>query len=319
MEYGWERTFPFLEIDAEKISKLFEGIAEEKDIINITPISEGCRTTNYMIQTRNQSDSKYILKIFPQEKHDCRKEINLLKKLEDNKILHVPRIYKFESDKIIEGREYVIYEYLEGKTIGRALKDGDILEEAFIREVARALAKIHSYKFNKAGFFDENLNIIGDIPPLKLMYENLMGERVKKRLGKSTVNKINQIVIQNEKILLKLDEDIRLVHGDFQGTNILIKNNRLAGILDWELSMAGHPLSDIGQFFRYDKYFNNNMIEVFNDEYNKNSTYKLVKNWYKISKLIDLKNLIQLVDTIEYMPNKHGNINIIIGNTLDLF
>ena len=135
---------------------------------------------------------------------------------------------------------------------------------------------------------------------------NLWETNAKKRLGKDIVDKINHIVKENKKILIELDEDIRLVHGDFQGTNILIKDNRLSGILDWEFAMAGHPLADIGQFFRYEEYFNKNLIEVFEDEYNKNSSYKLMDDWYKISKLRDLANLIQLINAKENMPNKYA-------------
>ena len=72
--------------------------------------------------------------------------------------------------------------------------------------------------------------------------------------------------------------------------------------------MAGHPLADIGQFFRYEEYFNKNLLQVFEDEYNKNSSYKLIDDWYKISKLRDLVNLIQLIDAKENMPNKYANI-----------
>ena len=51
MEHDWERTFPFLEIDKSIVSILFQGILEEKDIINVIAINEGCRTTNYIIET----------------------------------------------------------------------------------------------------------------------------------------------------------------------------------------------------------------------------------------------------------------------------
>lgn len=146
-----------------------------------------------------------------------------------------------------------------------------------------------------------------------------MGDRVKNRLGINIINKINHVVKENEENLAKLDEEIRLIHGDFQGTNILIKDGKLAGILDWEFASAGHPLSDIGQFFRYEEYFNKDLILIFEEEYNKNSSYKLANEWYKISKLCDLVNLLKLVDTAEDMPNKHKNVRNIISNNLDQF
>lgn len=319
MEYDWERTFPFLEIDKSIVSKLFEGVLEEKNIINITPINEGCRTTNYIVET-NESQKRYVLKIFFLTEQNYKKEIKLLSKLNENETIHVPKIYKVSNDEIIQNKEYAIYEYIEGKTMGQAINEGYVVEENFVREVAVSLAQIHSYKFQKIGFLDENLNIREELPPLISWYKNFMGERAQTRLGKNIIQKIKNIVKENKKILAQLDKDIRLVHGDFQGTNILIKdNNKLAGILDWEFVMAGHPLADIGQFFRYEEYFNKDLIRVFEDEYNKNSSYKLIDDWYKVSKLRDLVNLIQLINGKEELPNKYENIKTIIINIIKQF
>lgn len=315
MEYKWERTFPFLKVDNDIVNKLFEDILEEQSIINLVPIDSGCRTTNYVVETNN-SKRKYILKIFFQQEQNYKKEIELLNRLR-NKFIPVPKLYKFARHKVIENREYAIYQYIEGKTIGHAIREGYRLEENFIRQIARSLAKIHSYKFDKIGFLDNNLNVIEEMPPLASWYENFMGDMAKKRLGKTVADKIAIMIENNEKILTKLDSDARLVHGDFQGTNIIIENGKLAGILDWEFAMAGHPLGDIGQFFRYEEYFSKNLVQIFEYEYNKVSDYKLTGNWLQISKLRDLVNLIQLIDTEEEMPIKHKNIKEIIINTLN--
>lgn len=317
MEYDWERTFPFLRIDKSIVSSLFEGILDVENIINIIPINEGCRTTNYIIETRKQKE--YILKIFFSTEQNYKKEIKLLKMLREDGIKSVPKIYRVSNDRIIDNREYAIYEYMEGKTIGQAISEGYELQEEFVRDVAKSLSRIHSYKFSKTGFLDQDLKLQKELPKLVLWYEMFMGINAKRRLGKDIVNKIHQIVKDNEKVLFELDKDVRLVHGDFQGTNILVKDNKLSGILDWEFVMAGHPLADIGQFFRYEEYFNKNLIQIFEEEYNKNSDYKLMKDWYKISKLRDLTNLIQLINGNGDMPNKYANIKVLVVNILKEF
>ena len=318
MEHDWERTFPFLEVDKSIVITLFKGILEAKEIVKVLAINEGCRTTNYIVET-NEVRKKYILKIFFATDQNYKKEIKLLKRLKENKNIPVPKIYKVSSHEIIQNREYAIYEYMEGKSIGQAIDEGYEIKEIFVRDVAKYLAQIHSYKFNKVGFLDENLNLKEELPPLISWYELFMGYCAQKRLGKSIIDKINCIVKENEEVLLELDQDIRLVHGDFQGTNILIKDHRLSGILDWEFAMAGHPLADIGQFFRYEEYFNQNLIQVFENEYNKNSSYKLMNDWYKISKLRDLTNMIQLINAKENMPNKYATLKMITGNILKMF
>lgn len=308
------RTFPFLKIDKSIVESLFEGILDKENIINIIPISEGCRTSNYIIET-NKQQKKYILKIFFSTEQNYKKEIKLLTMLRGGGISSVPKIHRVSNHSAIEGREYAIYEYIEGKTLGQAISEGYVVEEKFVRDVAKHLSMIHSYKFDRLGFLNENLKVEEELPPLISWFDMFMGEKAKIRLGHDIIFKINLIVKQNQKILVDLDKDIRLVHGDFQGTNILIKDNQLYGVIDWEFAMAGHPLADIGQFFRYEEYFNRDLVQVFKEEYNKNSSYQLTDDWYRMSKFRDLANLIQLIDGEKDMFNKYKNIrNIIISN-----
>lgn len=153
------------------------------------------------------------------------------------------------------------------------------------------------------------------VSPLKEWYDMFLNTKVRSRLGESLFNRILKTVNKYSNQLEILDEDIRLVHGDFQGTNILISNNE-PYILDWEFAMAGHPIADIGQFFRYDKYYNEDLIRAFEMEYRKYSDYILGDDWYKISKLRDIVNLIQLMDTEENMPYKFKDIINILNKTL---
>ena len=83
--------------------------------------------------------------------------------------------------------------------------------------------------------------------------------------------------------------------------------------------MAGHPLADIGQFFRYDEYFNNDLINAFEDEYKKQSNYILIDDWYKISKIRDITNLLQLIDKDEDMPNKYFDIREKMKKILEFY
>ena len=46
-------------------------------------------------------------------------------------------------------------------------------------------------------------------------------------------------------------EEPRLVHGDFNPTNILVYKGAVTGILDWEFSHAGSPYMDIGNLLRH--------------------------------------------------------------------
>lgn len=316
MEHNWERTVPYLNIDLEQIQTLFKGILKAEDIECISRIDEGCRTTNYRIDTK--SKGSFILKIFFDNDESYRREIQLFNKLK--KEIKVPEIYRFENHEIIENREFIIYKRLDGQSLSNYIREGNIIDEKFIRQVAKAMASIHKNKYDKVGFLDDDLQIKSLVPPLSEWYEMFMGKNAQVRLGEKIKNQVYKIVDENEDILQALDNDPRLVHGDFQGTNILIDiNGNLSGILDWEFCMAGHPLADIGQFFRYDEYFDSNLINAFEDEYRKQSDYILPENWYKISKIRDITNLLQLIDKDEDMPNKCSDIKEKMKKILEFY
>lgn len=316
MEYNWERSLPFFNIDIDTANKLLNEILEGDIIKNIIPINEGCRTSNYILKITN-SNKRYILKIFPELNCDYQKENNLLRLLKDK--VPVQDIYYISKSYIINNRTFGLYEYIEGKTLGQAIKEGYVIDKNFIKEVAKALAMIHKFKFNSIGEFNNKLEVVNNLPPLYTWYDNFMDINFKNRLGQDVINRINTIVQNNLQTLIDLDKDVSLVHGDFQGTNILIDNKKLVGVIDWEFSMAGHALADIGQLFRYENYFDENLINIFEEEYNKYSDKRLIKDWHKIAKLRDLVNLIQLISAKEEMPNKYKEIKGIIMKTLDIF
>ena len=43
-----------------------------------------------------------------------------------------------------------------------------------------------------------------------------------------------------------LDTQVTLVHGDYRNGNFLFKENKITGILDWEMAHIGDPLEDLG-------------------------------------------------------------------------
>ncbi len=65
--------------------------------------------------------------------------------------------------------------------------------------------------------------------------------------------------------------------------------------------------ADIGQFFRYDKHFNNNLIRIFQEEYNQSSDYKLNKD-LKIYGILD-----NLLNSKIYIWDKYKEREIYIA------
>lgn len=313
METGWERTLPFVKVERKIVEELFKGVLEKDQIKEISIIDEGCRTTNYIIESI--FNKKYILKIFYEKSDNYKKEVKLFKELTGK--IPVSYIYKFDRSELLEKREYIIYNYLEGESLSSYIQKGNKLDSKLVKQAANILSLIHMNRYNKVGFLNEDLTIKQELPPITKWYEMFMGKNAVRKLGEDSKEEILKIVNHNKDKLIELKNSVSLIHGDFQGTNILVRDSNISGVLDWEFSMAGYPIADIGQFFRYDNCFNNDLLQIFKYEYNKHSHYKLEGDWYKLAKLIDLVNLIQLLDKDAHMPNKDKDIISIIRRSLN--
>ncbi|MBE6062832.1 MAG: aminoglycoside phosphotransferase family protein [Clostridium butyricum] len=307
MENGWERTLPIIKVDDNIVKELFCDIEYPDNILNIQLLNEGCRTTNYLVSTIN--NKKYVLKIFFHEDENYKTQIKIYEKLRE--YVSMQKICSTGINSM-DGRKYIIYEYVEGKTISENLRAGNKINKNIIRSVAHNLGKIHSIKFNIMGKLDENLQVKNKIISIINLYDKYINENVVMRLGNDVVNNIKAIVKENVEILENLKADPRLIHGDYQGTNIVIDDDNVSAIIDWELCMSGCPLMDIGQFFRYEEYFDMELINEFKNEYEKASDYLLIDEWYRISKILDLISLLQIIGRNEEMPNKYSDIKTII-------
>ena len=241
-----------------------------------------------------------------------RKDINLFSRIKE--YVPVQEIYK---SGLINNKKYIIYKYIEGKTISQYVNEGNKITKEIVESVAEILGRIHTMKFRKVGNLNENLYIENELEPIIKLYDKYINENVRLRLGPENINKIKHIIAKYNSELSLLDYDSRLIHGDFQGTNIILNNKSVVAIIDWEFCRAGSPLIDIGQFFRYEEYFNNELINAFENKYRKVSDYKLIDNWYDICKIIDLLSLIQLISRDEEMPNKYNQIKEIIKCSID--
>ena len=152
MEHNWERTMPYLNLNLEQIKILFRGILKAEDIKYISRMDEGCRTTNYKIDTKNKGS--FILKIFFDNNESYKREIKLFNKLRNE--IKVPEIYRLDNHEIIENREFVIYRRLDGQSLSSYIREGNIIEENFVRQVANTMAIIHKNKNDKVGILDDN-------------------------------------------------------------------------------------------------------------------------------------------------------------------
>jgi aminoglycoside phosphotransferase (APT) family kinase protein len=142
----------------------------------------------------------------------------------------VPRPYGYIAD--LEGREAFVMERLEGETIGRRIVRKDELagaRRALPAQMAEELAKIHA------------------VPPARLPF---LGEtRVE-----GMVEELDEVGEPHPAIELGLwwlrenrppARDSVVAHGDFRIGNLVVGEDGLVGVLDWEFAHVDDPVRDL--------------------------------------------------------------------------
>ena len=101
----------------------------------------------------------------------------------------------------------------------------------------KALAKLHSVDYKKIGLDDYGKP------------GNYVARQVSRWSKQYRASETDNIEAMNNLIEwlpnnIPDDDETSIVHGDYRLDNMILKNNEVIGILDWELSTLGHPVAD---------------------------------------------------------------------------
>lgn len=134
---------------------------------------------------------------------------------------------------------YSIHEYIPGKPLYYLLEDYKVLKEnrsiknllEIFKNIGKMLGKLHDIRFN--GFYNR-VNEIGH-KDKQLDWNELFEKQLNEELSQLDENKefldeIKQYFIDNASLIDK-DEDPVLIHNDFQGQNLIVKEEENTGAL----------------------------------------------------------------------------------------
>jgi len=165
----------------------------------------------------------------------------------------VPKAYCLCEDSSIIGTAFYIMEFLDGRIIVDASMPDVTPEERteMWHDAVRTLAKFHKIKpkdvglesyGRPSGFYDRQIKTFSTI-------NKLQGET----RDAETDKPVGPIPHFDDMIDFFKDKQMQpkdrgtLVHGDYKIDNVVFHKTepRVIGVLDWEMSTIGHPLSDI--------------------------------------------------------------------------
>eukprot|EP00924_Labyrinthula_sp_SR-Ha-C_P009838 snap_masked-scaffold_21-processed-gene-0.20-mRNA-1 protein AED:1.00 eAED:1.00 QI:0/0/0/0/1/1/2/0/655 len=259
------------EIDKKKLKNYLSSEIESFDgeKFSIRQFNVGQSNPTFLIETKLK---KYVLRKKPPGKstnktaHQIDREykilysINKYNSLKISRSFPVPKVYLLCKDISIIGTEFYIMDFIPGRILlNAALPLIDIKDrKKYYKEVCNILGHLHSipYWLNKINLtsFGQNGNYYKR--QLKsILYVSKQQEKIR------GVVKIEAENVSKE-ITKKLPiEEISILHGDYKFDNFLFhpEKEKIIGVLDWELSTIGHPLSDISNLIN--TIYNSQFIE----------------------------------------------------------
>ncbi len=155
----------------------------------------------------------------------------------------VPRVYWSCEDNDVLGGPFYVMERIEGETIPRRILRSDDLREARRRlpgELGRALARIHAVDLEKEGSDWLSAPEPGQSAPAVQLAQVRAGIELAARPS-PTLELSYRWLDEN----LPAERGRTLVHGDFRVGNVVVGEEGLRAILDWELAHVGDPHEDL--------------------------------------------------------------------------
>jgi len=311
MDIVWERIREIVHIDINTADRLFKCFDSQKTVEDIEIFTGGKRTTNYKIRLK-ESEQEFVLRIYPENDRSWHKEFKLQNTLK--KYLPVPEMYYLNEDKLIIDKPFSIVELLDGITLDKYLAGNNYISESLAQKIGETLAVIHQQE--SRCLLGEDSQTKDGLPLILSWYNYLLNHRAVERLGTRVINRLKKFIQANNELLKQMAQNFVFSHGDFRPVNIMVKDGKLIGIIDWEGALSAPDYYDIGQFTRYKEHMSDKAKNRFITGYNRNTRCPVGKDWEKLSKLMDLVNLLVFLDNEEEKPNLFADMKNLVEKTL---
>ena len=151
----------------------------------------------------------------------------------------VPKTYGLCEDDDVAGTAFFVMDFLDGDLFWDpmipSMTNRDRTE--IYKNKNKTLAKLHSVDYKKIGLEDYGKP------------GNYVARQVSRWSKQYRASETDNIEAMNNLIdwlpkNIPDDDETTIVHGDYRLDNMILKNNEVIGILDWELSTLGHPIAD---------------------------------------------------------------------------
>lgn len=272
----------------------------------------------------------------PPRAHDMEREYRMLEKV--NPVFPLaPKPYIYCEDPEVMDKHFYVMEKKQGVVIDDQLPESygssEQVGEAISKNVIRTLVQLQSIDYREAG-----LASMGKP-------EGFMERQVKGWIKRYSQSKTEEIPALEEleqwlSANIPVNPETTIVHNDFKLNNMVLDQEdpgKAVGILDWELSTIGDPLSDLGSTVAYwgepdDPDMGINIVtsqpgffsrKEFIEEYAKQSgrdvsnvNYYVTFGFYKLAVILQQIHYRWKIGEID--DDRFSNLNQAVSNLMDM-
>lgn len=249
------------ELDTQKLEKyLLENIPGFKAPLDISQFKLGQSNPTYLLKDGNKQ--QYVLRKKPpgallsKTAHAVEREYKIIHAVGTKTNVPVPKVYVLCEDLNIIGTPFYVMEFLKG----RIFSDVKMLDLPFEDRkqcwlsAVGTLAQLHSVDHKAIGLGDYGKDsgfYARQIKSLRKVSEAqsaVINTETNKAVG--PFPRLDEMIAWFKRNQVK--DQATIVHGDYKIDNLIFHPTEphVIGILDWELSTIGHPLSDLANLFQ---------------------------------------------------------------------
>jgi aminoglycoside phosphotransferase (APT) family kinase protein len=300
MKEHWPRFAPVVSLDATDIGRLILPLFPGDTIASVEPVKGGLINTNLKVRLSGRPGA-LLLRIYQRGIAAAKKEMAVHHLLGGR--VPVPRFLYFRAAGPPAGYPYAILDWIEGVELQgmfAALAPETLV--ALGGAIGRMLAAVHRFTFDKFGVLDADLKVTEPIDLdkkglLAYLEQTFLKGPGGARLGAELSSALLHFAAREGDILDEWLQQPCLVHGDFNGSNILLgpsKDCTIAAIIDWEYALSATPAFDFGNLLRPPLDANPNFAAALANGY-REAGGGLPAQWERIARLADMYALADIL------------------------
>jgi aminoglycoside phosphotransferase (APT) family kinase protein len=300
VEVGWQRRVAVLRLDPDAAARLIG-----QPVTEVQLLAGGLRNSNYRVQL---GSGEAVLRIYTAEAAACDRETRLFALLRDS--VPVPRLLEAKCDA---DPPFALVELVAGVRFDHQ-PPADLAAASF--NAGHVLARIHAFPLEQASGVDLNRYSGAAFDFVEFIESTLRRGVLSHRLGPERTRLFRRMIREQRSRLAV--QDTTLQHSDYKPWNLLVRDGKIAAVLDWEFAFAGPRLNDLANFLRYCE----RQPRAYRVEFERGYLAgggTLPDDWFRLARLTDLMSLCEFLSRPDADPAIARDVVPLIERTIDLF